>query len=136
MVISEGRNNKFSHGCELLLAVQLSDSIKRQRGSQVRRVGWAGNNCGGESVSRELEARGLWALGSGGTSSCCFPPVLSGFLLEIQRECTRSPSPKAFPAYRVGGKWAKAEKGCVAVPKLYLWEGVREKMLCNGNETR
>lgn len=31
MVISEGRNNQFSHGCELLLAEQLSDNIKRQR---------------------------------------------------------------------------------------------------------
>lgn len=53
--------------------------------------------------------------------------VLSGFLLEQQHECTCSPCPKAFPAHRMGGKWAKAEKGCVTVPKLYLWEGVREK---------
>lgn len=61
--------------------------------------------------------------------------VLSGFLLEQQRECTRSPFPKAFPAHRVGGKWATMEKGYVAVPKLHLWKGVREKMARGGSET-
>lgn len=98
-------------------------------------MGWAGNSSGGESVSRE-QAGSSRILGSGvGWDFFVLLAihVLSGFLLEQPREYTRSPSPKAFPAHRVGGQWAKAEKGCVAA--LYLWEGVREKMLCGGNET-